>query len=304
MSRGLGLTLLLAGGVLALEAPPEGRVSAYFQESSLDVDLTTRSDVREVWLWTNTGMRPGFEVRWRNYGLSIAPSLFGSIQDNPRQPPTRYRDFKLFYYGGAWGGEGYYQWYRGLHSDPPTGSGQILHAGMEIEALLLNAYYSPLHARDPQYSVRTLRDGLWERGYRLTPLLFVSASRHGVRADQPLLGGTPGAEDSDFDGMRRITMQSLLAGGVAVANLTLGYGIYLDPSLGVGLGYQHNAYDTEGRSEDLGMKWRFSLRLGHFNRYFDFGAMVQTDRTDWYLNDDERIGLESFLARLYLDVFF
>jgi hypothetical protein len=301
--------LLAAACVLTIAAtaaraePGDWRGSIYFQESALDPSLTTRSDWEEVWLWSNTGMRPGFEVRYRNYGVSWSPPLFGSIQDDPNQIPSRYQDYKLFYYGSTWGVEGYYQKFRGFHSDPPTGASQIVHRGMTADAAIANVYYAFLHKSFPEGEVRAMRDGLAETGYRITPLLMLSASRHALKSDQPFLGTISGAERSAFGSMYQAITHSAIASGVLVCNLNWA-GLYFDPGLGFGAGYQHNTYGDGRGGPNVGFKTLILLRTGYMTRWFDFGAMVQNDRTAVDVNPDEILGYESFLGRLYLEVFF
>ena len=302
------LEALLLVGTMAHAEKGDWRASVYFQESSINPDLTTRSDYRDVWLWSNTGMQPGMEIRYRNYGVALTPRLFGSMQDDPHQPPSRYEDYKLFYYGGGWGGEGFYQKFQGLYSDPPTGNARLLHQGMTVDAVVLNAYYAPLNPWFPESQVRNLRDGLpyrddYERGAYVTPLLFLSGSRHSMNADKPFLESLAGAENSAFGTMSRVTTHSVMAGGMVVFN-TLFYGLYFDPSLGFGAGYQRNDADQDPPRDDLGSKWLFQVRMGYSTRWFDLGTMIQTDETEWHVNPDETLSYDSFYARLYLEIFF
>jgi hypothetical protein len=132
---------------------------------------------------------------------------------------------------------------------------------------------------------------------------MLSASRHALKSDQPFLGDISGAERSAFGSMYQAITHSAIASGVLVCNLNWA-GLYFDPGLGFGAGYQHNTYGDGRGGPNVGFKTLILLRTGYVTRWFDFGAMVQNDRTAWDVNPDEVLGYESFLGRLYLEVFF
>jgi hypothetical protein len=112
------LSWLLPWGTLVLAGAQDLRVGAYVESSELWVDLETRTRHNDVTLRPNFALQPGVSLYYKGYGAALSPPTRGIARDDAEIPPSRYQDYRIFYYGSRWGVEGYLQSTRGYYSDP------------------------------------------------------------------------------------------------------------------------------------------------------------------------------------------
>jgi hypothetical protein len=109
----------------------------------------------------NMGIRPGFSVRYKNYGLALTPALSGESQRYESRPPTLFTDFKLSFYQPEWGVDLYYQYYRGYAGTYGDSTREHLDfPGMRQTTLMANVYGSILSfsgVMDPENLIKFRR---------------------------------------------------------------------------------------------------------------------------------------------------
>jgi hypothetical protein len=297
------LSWLLPWGTLVLAGAQDLRVGAFVESSELWVDLETRTRHDDVTLRPNFTLQPGVSLYYKGYGAALSPPTRGIARDDAEIPPSRYQDYRLFYYGSRWGVEGYLQSTRGYYSDPFADSTRLLHPSARADAAILNVYWAVRTRWLPDNRVSHMEDGLLKTGFRVNPLFLFSLSRHAVKARRPLLDTLDAASNSVFHAMEEASTYGAFAilGNSFNANL---FGFYLDPALFVGFGLQYNATPApRGYSEvDVGSKINLRLKTGYRMRWFDLGLLVQDDVTWWDIRDDETLTFDSVLIRAYLEV--
>ncbi|MCD6024988.1 MAG: hypothetical protein K0Q91_1904 [Fibrobacteria bacterium] len=241
-------------------------------------------------------VRPGVEVRYRNYGFSFSVPLPDDADGAPRFASGGLSDARTFYHGEAWGFEGYHRYARGFHARAGADSAEISHPDMNLRSTSLTVYRAA--GRDSR--VYRLSDGLSTPGMEPDLILAFGFSQNRLRDEVSFLQGT-GITGSRFNGMRDLSVYSASA-GMGLALSTNFSGLYFDPALFVGFGMQHREWG--GDSETLWnlVKVNLRMRLGYRTRWFDAGAGFEND-AHAALAGEESAVFSAVLARAQIQVY-
>ena len=242
--------------------------------------------------------RPGAEIRYRNYGLSFSSSLADASLGAPKFVQSGLTDARTFFYGDAWGVEGYHRYARGFYAQSGTDSNstQISHPDMTLRSTSLTVY----RAVGRETHVYRMADGLATSGAEPDFLLTFALSQNHLRDEIPFLQDV-NVSGSRFDGLQNLNIYSASVGGGLALSINAN-GVYFDPALFVGVGMQYREWDGRGETTFNLVKANLRMRLGYRTRWFDAGAGFEND-AHAALAGEESAVFSSLLARAQIQVY-
>jgi len=289
----LGASLLTLSVVFA---EPKGvDVNLFMQLSRPAVSVKTPA---YGWLdyGTNNEVTPGFEVHYQRYGLSMSPSLWGTSRELALHPPTKFFDAKGFYYGKNWGFDLYYQYFRGFYVMRDTQS--FDNSGLNLGMFTFNVY-RPLTKGSRVYN---MTDGISKNGIKWNFYYLLGGAYHNMETHVTLL---PGLNDSD--GMSLIDLRHAktydVFGALGVMLNTCFHGFYVDAGVFGGYGPQYRVVNTKLDRYDVTIKVGLRADAGYRNNRFGVGMDVQDDGNTLEFDERRRIGYQSVLVRMSLELF-
>lgn len=237
--------------------------------------------------------RPGVEIRYRNYGLSFSSSFSDASNGPPRVLAGGLTDVRTFYYGDAWGFEGYNRSAHGFRSE----DGEVSHPNMSLRSTSATLY----RAAGYDSHVYRMADGMAETGVEPDLMFVFNLSQNRLRDDMNFLQGS-GMWDSRFSGVRDLNLYSASAGlGLAVSSNA--GGVYFDPALFLGFGAQYREWDGHPQTAFNLAKINLRMRLGYRSRWFDLGGGFENDAQLIMAEGNEDAIFSSLVARAQLQVY-
>ena len=220
----------------------------------------------------NNNAAPGLKIQVGPYGMEASPSLFGTSTLDPEYAPTRFFDAKLFYLGGEWGGEAYYQYFRGFYSETRTDPAVPENPSMFERTFDLNVY----KALTPGSRVYRMMEPLPNTGLDLNLYYLFGVSSVTFHSPGPVLDTLPEARGTPFETMRRLTAYGPFVALGGTLNMNL-FGLYLDPTLFIGFGAQNRYSDVYVSPSALQTKVSLKLNTGFRADHFNLGMKAEND---------------------------
>lgn len=246
----------------------------------------------------NNAQTLGFSVKYQRYGISLSPSLWGTSNYKPMHPDTKFFDAKGFYYGENWGADLYYQYFRGFFA-PARGTQTYDNPGLNLSSFTLNVY-RPLTKGSQIYN---MTEGLSHNGIHWNFYYLLGGSYHDMETGITLL---PGLSDSSLKNMIDLrqakTYDAFGALGVSL-NTYLG-GFFFDPGLFPGWGMQYRSVNTNMDRYGGTIKLSLIFNIGYQGDSFELGIKAQDDGNTLGTGTNSRIGYQSIILKLYLELFF
>lgn len=315
MRKIMGFPLLMCASLAFAATDWHARAHVTLSQSYVILKPESGS-VDEVDFHPNIGGQPGIEVRYKEYGLSMTPGVAGTSQFRSNRPPTKYSDYSLFYYGNAWGVEGYYQYFRGYHGDFGQGVGAD-HPSMTLNTALLNLYRSlysrhypqtesyprPKLGSEPGGGIADLTGGTDIQGFHFNAFYMISGFRLALQSDRSFLDSSA-FPSSAFGGMTRLNH----LGGAASLGVNGGIffnGLYASHTLLVGAGMQQthsNVSVAEGfvPAAKIGGKSYGGYRTDRLN----VGVLLHGDVTMISVTEHEAVRYTVGMVKLFAEVSF
>jgi hypothetical protein len=265
------------------------------------VTFDTRSDARDprdvISLAPDARVRPGVEVRYRNYGFSFSSSLAEASAGAPRLVSGGLTDARTFYYGDAWGFEGYHRYARGFHSESDKhGVSEVYHPDMTLRSTSLTLY----RALDDDFHVYRLSDGLPESGVEPDLMLVFNVSQNRLHDGMAFMYGS-GVGGSRFEGLQDLNLYGASAGMGLVLSSNAG-GVYFDPALFLGYGVQYREWNGRPETTFNLLKVNLRMRLGYRNRWFDAGGGFENDGNAAFVGK-ESVTFNALVARAQIQLY-
>jgi hypothetical protein len=286
------LLLLLAGGARADDL----KIATQLVYSRPSVAFQTQSGHQTPAslgsLVPNAQVRPGLEVRYRHYGVSVSTSLQDATYGMPRFFQGGLTDARTFYYGDAWGFEAYHRYARGFN----TGDGRDDHPDMTLRSTSATIY----RAAGQDFHVYRMADGITESGVEPDLLFTFGLSQTHLHDAEDFVVGTS-TWGTRLEGLNDFKVYSGSLGAGLSLSSSAG-GVYFDPALFVGFGVQYREWNGHPETTLNLVKVNLRMRLGYRNEGFDLGAGFEND-AHTAMSGDESVLINAFLARVQIQVY-
>jgi hypothetical protein len=286
--------------LLALLSQPafasDFKAGVYAVLSDPGIWLTANSKYGELLYETNEEIRPGFELRYKQFGFTLSPPFFGRSQALIEHPPTTFFDYSTYYYGDKWGGEMYAQYFKGFFGTDNHDS-VLNNPTLSLYSINFNIYRTV----NSGSRVYRMMDGIEENGIKWNFYYLFGAAWQNILTQQPLFESIDPTDSSRLDDIKRLKMLDASAGVGATINTYL-FGFYVDPTLFIGFGPQYRT--TNANIDKFGQTIKVNLKFncGFHSKWFDTGLSAQNDLNSMEL-DDENIEFHSTIVKMFLIVF-
>ena len=251
-----------------------------------------------VTLAPHTHARPGFEVRYLNYGVSFSSTFAEASDGPPRFLSGGLTDIQTFYHGDAWGFEGYHRYARGFYSQTDVvGAPEFSHPGMTLQSTSATLY----RAMGEEFRVYRLSEGLATTGVEPDAMLTFALSQNHLRDNEAFMRGS-GVSGSRFDAVQDLNIYSASVGAGLALSTNAG-GLYFDPALFAGVGMQYREWDGHPETTWNLVKVNLRMRMGYRTRWFNAGAGFENDAHVAIAAENESVTFNALVARALLQIY-
>ena len=236
-------------------------------------------------------------VQYKDLGASYGSGA--GRQDKRYHVSSACRDLQLFYYAGRFGGDLYYQAYKGYYVDAAPGLPEGLYPGLKTRTYTGNLYYKIGGSADLSAFNATLTP---DKSSRYLLFAIASLSDRSVSSDKTLVPPAYRRTFPDFIPLRRFRAvnPSLSAGFLAPVSWGR---IYLNSSLSAGLGFPL-LHTNISLKQSYSVKVNLKIKTGYEGRRFSYGLIATGDGDAIEMANDQAVLFTSLGANVFMAVKF
>ncbi len=232
-------------------------------------------------------------VQYKKIGASFGSSV--KAQDERYNISSTCRDIQLFYYSKQFGGDLYYQAYKGYYVDTTPVLPEDLYPNLKIRTYTGSLYYKINGNVDLSALSDTLAS---DKSPKRLLFAIASLSDRAISSDKPLVPAALRQNFPDFVSLKRFHSinPSLSVGYLLPVSWTH---TYLNSSLSVGLGYP--VLDTNiGLKQSYSIKVNLKIRAGYERGKFSYGFAAVADSDAVEMKNEEAVQFISMAANLFV----
>ena len=273
------------------------RVSVQGEGTQLALSFLDNNSPKTLDFVPNNPVMIKVGVQYKDLGASYGSGV-GS-QDRRYHVSSTCRDLQLFYYSGRFGGDLYYQSYKGYYVDASPGLPEGLYPGLRTRTYTGNLYFKIGGSADLSAFNATLTP---DKSSKYLLFAVASLSDRSVFSDKPLVPPAYRRTFPDFIPLKRFhaVNPSLSAGFLAPVSWGR---VYLNSSLSAGLGFPLLRTNISLK-QSYSVKVNLKIKTGYEGKRFSYGLVATGDGDAIAMANDQTVLFTSMGANVFMAVKF
>ncbi len=292
--------LIFSAGSVCRAADSSGagvRVSVQGEGTQLAFSFLDNNSPKTLDFIPNNPVMIRVGVQYKDLGASYGSGA-GS-QDKRYQVSSTCRDLQLFYYTARFGGDLYYQAYKGYYVDAAPGLPEGLYPGLKTRTYTGNLYYKIGGSADLSAFNAALTP---EKRSKYLLFAIASLSDRSISSDKPLVPPAYRRTFPDLIPLKRFhAVNPSLSAGL-LAPVSWGR-VYLNSSLSAGLGLPLLQTNI-GLKPSYSVKVNLKIKTGYEGRRFSYGLVATGDGDAIVMANDQTVLFTSMGANVFMAVKF